>query len=332
MLDLEAALQQRGKTPYRGQELTQEEREQKRIDPYRPSPELRYAVNLAILLENRPLLLKGEPGSGKTRLAEAVANELALEFEPWYIKSTTRAKDGLYRYDAVRRLQDAQLAGSQEPTVREQASTRLATSELFEEYHKDEQGKETGNAYLQYGPLGKAFTSERQTVVLIDEIDKADIDFPNDLLRELAEAVLRIEEIGKEKKATNRPLIFITSNDEKDLPDAFLRRCLFHYIDFPKTTELEEIVKLHRSTSREDTNSGEALIKAAVTRFCKLRNEMGKDKGKKISTAELLDWYAVLACEPDEKKAIEELNPNNKKTIPYPEVLLKRLEDWRLLD
>ncbi|MGK7956528.1 MAG: AAA family ATPase [Crocosphaera sp.] len=327
MLDIEIVLEQKGKTPYRGRDLTNEEK-RKGKEPYRPLPKLKYAVNLTILLEKRPLLLKGEPGSGKTRLAEAVANELGLDFYFWDIKSTTRAKDGLYRYDSIKRLQDAQLAGSNDEKTRKDAIKRLNTSQEFSEYKKDESGNETGNAYLQYGPLGKAFTSEQQVVVLIDEIDKADIDFPNDLLRELNERILRIEEIGQEQKAKVSPLIFITSNDEKDLPDAFLRRCLFRYIDFPSPTHLEEIVKLYSPNSGEN---GEKLISAAVKRFCQLRKDMGKDKGKKVSTAELLDWYAVLVYDPNPEELIKELDPNNKK-IPYPEILLKRLEDWRLLE
>jgi MoxR-like ATPase len=321
MLDIEAVLENKQKTPYRGRELTEEER-QRRIDPYRPSKALKYAVNLAILLEKRPLLLKGEPGSGKTCLARAVANELKWEYEPWYIKSTTIAQDGLYRYDSVRRLQDTQLAGGQDSKIREAAIARLATSEAFEEYNKD---TNKGNVYLRYGPLGKAFTNDKPTVVLIDEIDKADIDFPNDLLRELNEGVLRIEEIGQEKKTKHPPLIFVTSNDEKDLPDAFLRRCLFRNVEFPDSTELIEIIKLHHA------NSDQGLIEAAVERFCKLRVDMGTDKGKKVSTAELLDWYTVLVCNPDSDVAIKALELSNND-IPYPEVLLKRLEDWRLLD
>ncbi|MGK7883578.1 MAG: AAA family ATPase [Crocosphaera sp.] len=328
MLDIEIILKEKGKTPYRGRDLTKEEKE-KGVEPYRPLPKLKYAVNLTILLEKRPLLLKGEPGSGKTRLAEAVANELGLDFYFWDIKSTTRAKDGLYRYDSVKRLQDAQLAGSGDEQTRNDAIKRLNKSQEFSEYCKDDESvQETGNPYLQYGPLGKAFTSEKQAVVLIDEIDKADIDFPNDLLRELDKKILRIEEIGQERTAKIPPLIFITSNDEKDLPDAFLRRCLFHYIDFPSLTHLQDIVKLYYPTSGDN---GEKLISAAVERFCQLRNDMGKDKGKKVSTAELLDWYTVLVCDPNPEQVIKELDPNNKK-IPYPEILLKRLEDWRLLD
>ena len=327
MLDIETFLESQGKKPYTGRQLTETERANKE-EPYRPSERLKYAVNLAILIGKRPLLLKGEPGSGKTRLAKAVANELGWEFRFWDIKSTTIARDGLYRYDAVKRLQDAQLAGSSVQHIRETAIARLDTSEEFAQSSRDESGEEKGNAYLQYGPLGEAFTStDKPMVVLIDEIDKADIDFPNDLLRELDQGILRIEEIGQEYKAKDehRPLIFVTSNDEKDLPDAFLRRCLFHYIEFPDTEELKEIVKLHQPQSDAD------LIDLSVKRFCQLRSKF-KDKGKKISTAELLDWYSVLVLDPDKDAVLRELDPNSKNPIPYPEVLLKRLEDWRLLD
>jgi MoxR-like ATPase len=312
MLDIELILRSQGKQPYTGRNITPEER-QRGIIPYKPSLELKYAVNLAILLEKRPLLLKGEPGSGKTSLAKAVADELNLPFEPWYIKSTTVARDGLYRFDSVKRLQDAQLAGSTDEKIRDQALARLATSEQF---------NEQDNAYLQYGALGKAFTSEKTSVILIDEIDKADIDFPNDLLRELDEGVFRIEEIGREKERNCPPLIFITSNDEKDLPDAFLRRCLFFFIEFPQQEELREKVQLHFPDTSQD------LIKTAVNRFCELRSQLGTDKGKKISTAELIDWYKVLTIDPNDAK--KELSANRK--IPYPEVLLKRLEDWNILE
>ena len=325
MLDIETFLKSEGKKPYTGRELTKEERDNKE-EPYCPSERLKYAVNLAILIGNRPLLLKGEPGSGKTRLAKAVANELGWEFRFWDIKSTTIARDGLYRYDAVKRLQDAQLAGSSVQHIRETAIARLDTSEEFAQSSRDESGEEKGNAYLQYGPLGEAFTStDKPMVVLIDEIDKADIDFPNDLLRELDQGILRIEEIGKEHTAEHLPLIFVTSNDEKDLPDAFLRRCLFHYIEFPQPDELKKIVKLHQPQSDED------VIDLSVERFCQLRSKL-KDKGKKISTAELLDWYSVLVLDPDKEAVLRELDPELKNPIPYPEVLLKGLEDWRFLD
>lgn len=293
-------------------------------EPYLPPDDLIDVVNLTLLLGERPLLLKGEPGCGKTRLAEAVATELGMPFFAWYITSTTRAKDGLYRYDAVKRLQDAQLANSINKNTQTKAIARLETSNEIEEFDIKTQ---QGNAYIKYGALGKAFNSDRQAVVLIDEIDKADIDFPNDLLQELDGKGFFINEIGEFKPIKNRPIIFITSNDEKDLPDAFLRRCLFHYIDFPKSDKLEEIVKAHFS------DSGEDLIKIAVENFCKLRSLMEKreiNNGKKVTTSELIDWYRVLTCNPEgEQDTIEKLR--NKKII-FPEILLKRLEDNGLIE
>lgn len=244
MVNLENVLANRGKPFYEGKEISPLEREKSGIAPYLPSDNLKNAVNLAIFLEKRPLLLKGEPGCGKTRLAEAVAYELGLPYEPWYIKSTTRAKDGLYTYDAVRRLHDSQL-------------TRTGT--------KSQSKVENLDNYIKLGPLGRAFKNERRTVVLIDEIDKADIDFPNDLLRELDEQKFTLDETGELVEAKQPPIVFITSNDEKDLPDAFLRRCLFHYIEFPSNSQLIEIVNTHFLKSPKD------LVEKAVKRFEELR-------------------------------------------------------------
>ena len=322
MFNLKLALENQTKQFYTGKKI--DIVDGKKPEPYLPPDDLIDVVNLTLLLGEIPLLLKGEPGCGKTRLAEAVATELGIRCFPWYITSTTRAKDGLYRYDAVKRLQDAQLANSINKNTQTKAIARLETSNEIEEFDIKTQ---QGNAYIKYGALGKAFNSDRQAVVLIDEIDKADIDFPNDLLQELDGKGFFIDEIGEFKPIKNRPIIFITSNDEKDLPDAFLRRCLFHYIDFPKSDKLAEIVKAHFPNSEND------LIKIAVENFCKLRSLMEKreiNNGKKVTTSELIDWYRVLICNPDgEQDTIEKLR--NEKII-FPEILLKRLEDNGLIE
>ncbi len=266
--------------------------------PYLPSDELVSAVNLTIFLEKRPLLIKGDPGSGKTRLAQAVAYELGLPYVPWYIKSTSRARDGLYTYDAVCRLHDAQLAHLDE-------SRRSKVDDPWK--------------YIELGPLGRAFQNKERTVVLIDEIDKADIDFPNDLLLELDEQRFFIEETGEEIKAHQPPVVFITSNDEKELPDAFLRRCLFIYIEFPSPEQLAAIVNAHFPASLP------ALVERAVGRFLELRQWMEQEKGrggKRVSTSELLDWFAVLRRYPEDE-ALAQL----KGQLPFPETLLKSWED-----
>lgn len=270
--------------------------------PYLPSDDLVEAVNLAIALE-RPLLIKGEPGCGKTRLARAVAYELKLPYEAWNVKSTSRAKDGLYSYDTVGRLRDAQLANV----------GRLSDEKL--------QAIDNPDTYVRWGPLGRAFQKDRRTVVLIDEIDKADIDFPNDLLLELDEQRFVVEEMGRKIQAKAAPIVIVTSNDEKDLPDAFLRRCLFHYIEFPKRKQLIEIV------NSQFPNSPPALVKAAVARFQELRDQMRQDKGeasKKVSTSELIDWFRVLRRHPQDE-ALAKLDGK----LPYPGVLLKSWDDHR---
>lgn len=268
--------------------------------PYLPSRELVEAVNLAIYLE-RPLLLKGEPGCGKTQLALAVADEFGLPLESWYVKSTSRARDGLYTYDAVGRLRDAQLAGS---------------NRLTEEQIRKADDPAT---YVRWGPLGRAFRSQQRTVVLIDEIDKADIDFPNDLLLELDKQQFLVEETGEEIKAQVPPIVFITSNDEKDLPDAFLRRCLFHFVEFPDHNRLVQIILARFPSAPEE------LVNQAVSRFISLREDMKRDKGeagKKVSTSELIDWFQVLRRYPKDE-ALGHLGGQ----LPFPGVLLKSWED-----
>lgn len=275
----------------------------KLIYPYLPSPELVDVVNLTIYL-GRPLLLKGEPGCGKTQLALAVAYELGLDFETWYVKSTSRAKDGLYIYDTVGRLRDAQLAASGSLTIEEK--------KRFDD----------PSSYIRLGPLGRAFINSKRTVVLIDEIDKADIDFPNDLLVELDEQLIKIEEVRKngkemEVKAINPPIVFITSNDEKDLPDAFLRRCLFYYVRFPSYEQIVQIVKCRFPDIADE------LADKAVSRFIQLRETMQGETGKfskNVSTSELLDWLKALQRD-SIKDVLNKLSGENQ--LPYLEVLLK---------
>jgi MoxR-like ATPase len=267
--------------------------------PYLPSPGLIEVVNMAIYLE-RPLLLKGEPGSGKTRLARAVAYEFGLPYEAWHVKSTSRARDGLYTYDTVGRLRDAQLG-----RLRRRGGSNLQT--------------EDPHAYVHWGPLGTAFRNRRRTVLLIDEIDKADIDFPNDLLLELDERRFRVEETGEEVIASAPPIAFITSNDEKDLPDAFLRRCLFFYSEFPDRDGLATILNAHFPDADPE------LVDAAVRRFAKLRDSMVEDRGdvgKRVSTSELIDWFRVLRRHPDDEVLRKLDGP-----LPYPSVLLKLWDD-----
>ena len=270
--------------------------------PYLPEAALVEAVNLAIFLE-RPLLLKGEPGCGKTRLAQAVAYELGLPYEFWPVKSTSQARDGLYTYDAVGRLRDAQLA----------ASNRLSEEKL--------QAIDEPNTYVRWGPLGRAFRQRQRTVVLIDEIDKADIDFPNDLLLELDERRFVVEETGQKVQAQAAPIVFITSNDEKDLPDAFLRRCLFHYVEFPEAERLLQILNAFFPQSPP------ALVDRTVSRFLELRHTIHQEKnkaGKNVSTSELIEWFRVLRCYPEDK-VLAKLNGS----LPFASVLLKSWEDHR---
>ena len=273
--------------------------------PYLPSDELVEAVNLSILLE-RPLLLKGVPGCGKTAVAAAVASELGLPLERWPVKSTSRARDGLYVFDGLRRLHDAQLAAVQGASVQTDSGQQA----------KPNRAKLDAANYIRLGPLGRAFASETKTVVLIDEIDKADIDFPNDLLNELDERYYVEEETGMRVDAKQRPIVIVTSNDEKALPDAFLRRCVFHYIDFPDVARLRQILAAHFI----DLSDEVAML--VIARFQELRSTT---RDKKPSTSELLDWVTVLQQHPDD----EILKLLNGK-LPYRSVLLKSFRDHLL--
>ena len=231
-------------------------------DKYIADEQLLASVNAAIALE-RPLLVRGEPGTGKTMLARAVAETLNKPLYDWHVKSTTAAKEGLYTYDVVQRLNDSRFP---EDAGRDVSDIR---------------------AYIKMGVLGQAFKAEEQVVLLIDEIDKADIEFPNDLLRELDEMAFTIPELDETVTAKHRPITIITSNAEKELPTAFLRRCVFHYIDFPERTRLQRIVDAHLPDLDKE------LVEAAILRFYGLRKV--ESLKKKPSTSELLDWLVVLA-------------------------------------
>ena len=233
---------------------------------YVSTEDLSMAVNATIALE-RPLIIKGEPGTGKTLLAIEVAESLGMELIEWHVKSTTKASQGLYEYDAVTRLRDSQLG--------------------------DERVKDIKN-YIKKGKLWDAFESDKQVVLLIDEIDKADIEFPNDLLQELDRMEFFCYETGETIKAKKRPLIIITSNNEKELPDAFLRRCFFHYIQFPDRPTMEGIVKVHYPRIKKN------LVKDALDLFFDIRKIPGMKK--KPSTSELIDWLKLLMSDelPDE--------------------------------
>ena len=238
-------------------------------DNYVTTDDLNMAVNAAINLE-RPLLIKGEPGTGKTLLAIEVARALEKPLIEWHIKSTTKAVNGLYEYDAVSRLRDSQLG---------------------------EEGVEEIGNYIEKGPLWRAFESKNQAVVLIDEIDKADIEFPNDLLQEIDRMEFFVYETQQTIKAKHRPLIIITSNNEKELPDAFLRRCFFHYIQFPKNETMEEIIKVHFPDIKNK------LLKESLDVFYSIREVNGIKK--KPSTSELLDWIKLLLIEDIDPDAIK---------------------------
>ena len=265
---------------------------------YVATPDLMLAVNAAITLQ-RPLLVKGEPGTGKTMLAETVAAALGLPLLQWHIKSTTKAQQGLYEYDAVSRLRDSQLGGEHGSRVHDIAN------------------------YIVKGVLWQAFSAEAPTVILIDEVDKADIEFPNDLLRELDRMEFYVYETRELVKARHRPIVFITSNNEKELPDAFLRRCFFHYIKFPDKETMQSIIDVHFPGLKK------TLIREALEVFFELREIPGLKK--KPSTSELLDWLKLLVAEDIPPEALR--TKDQKVAIPpLHGALLKNEQDVHLFE
>ena len=261
---------------------------------YIADKDLMVAVNAAIALE-RPLLVKGEPGTGKTELALQVASALGLDMIEWSIKSTTKAQQGLYEYDAVSRLRDSQLGDARVNDVKN---------------------------YIRQGKLWQAFAAGRKTVLLIDEIDKADIEFPNDLLQELDRMEFHVYETGETVKAAVRPIVIITSNNEKELPDAFLRRCFFHYIRFPDADTLTRIVEVHYPGIKQ------ALIRNALTQFYEIRETPGLRK--KPSTSEALDWIRLLVAEDIDPA---DLRADPKQALPKLHgALLKNEQDVHLFE
>ena len=261
---------------------------------YVATEDLTVAVNAAVLLE-RPLLIKGEPGTGKTELAKQVASALGLDLIEWNIKSTTKAQQGLYEYDAVSRLRDSQLG--------------------------DERVRDVGN-YIRKGKLWTAFEANQKVVLLIDEIDKADIEFPNDLLQELDKMAFHVYETGETVAAKNRPVVIITSNNEKELPDAFLRRCFFHYISFPDQDTMRQIVKVHYPDIKE------LLLTTALTQFYEIREQQGLKK--KPSTSEVLDWLKLLLAE---DLSPEDLKQDAGNLLPKLHgALLKNEQDVQLFE
>mmetsp|Transcript_10872 Transcript_10872/g.17690 ORF Transcript_10872/g.17690 Transcript_10872/m.17690 type:complete len:280 (+) Transcript_10872:56-895(+) len=263
-------------------------------DAYVATDDLTIAVNAAVTLE-RPLLVKGEPGTGKTELAKQVSRSLGLRLIEWNIKSTTRAQQGLYEYDAVSRLRDSQLG---EDKVHDVAN------------------------YIKKGKLWEAFEAGEKVVLLIDEIDKADIEFPNDLLQELDKMEFFVYETGETIQARHRPVVIITSNNEKELPDAFLRRCFFHYIRFPDMDTLRQIVEVHHPGIKE------GLLTTALTQFFEIRDQQGLKK--KPSTSEVLDWLKLLLAE---DLSAEDLKQGGASSLPKLHgALLKNEQDVHLFE
>lgn len=264
-------------------------------DQYIATDDLKMAVNAAVTLQ-RPLLIKGEPGTGKTMLAEQVARSLGKELLQWHIKSTTKAQQGLYEYDAVSRLRDSQLG--------------------------DERVHDISN-YIVKGKLWEAFESDQQSVLLIDEIDKADIEFPNDLLQELDKMEFNVYETQQQIKARQRPIVIITSNNEKELPDAFLRRCFFHYISFPDAETMREIVRVHFPDLQKK------LVDEALQVFFELREIPGLKK--KPSTSELIDWLKLLNSDDIPADILQ--NRDTRSAIPpLHGALVKNEQDVHLLE
>ena len=263
-------------------------------DSYVATDDLTVAVNAAVTLE-RPLLVKGEPGTGKTELARQVSTALGLPMIEWHIKSTTKAQQGLYEYDAVSRLRDSQLG--------------------------DEKVHDVTN-YIKRGKLWQAFESDGRVVLLIDEIDKADIEFPNDLLQELDRMEFHVYETGETVRAKHRPIMIITSNNEKELPDAFLRRCFFHYIRFPDMDTMRKIVEVHHPGIKD------ALLTTALTQFYEIREQQGLKK--KPSTSEVLDWLKLLLAE---DLSPEDLKRDGASALPKLHgALLKNEQDVHLFE
>ncbi|MDF2367537.1 MoxR family ATPase [Sneathiella sp.] len=267
----------------------------KGTDTYVATEDLMIAVNAAMTLE-RPLLIKGEPGTGKTVLAQEVARALGKQFIEWNIKSTTKAQQGLYEYDAVSRLRDSQLG--------------------------DDKVHDISN-YIRPGKMWEAFTADESPILLIDEIDKADIEFPNDLLQELDRMEFFVYETQQTIKAAHRPLVIITSNNEKELPDAFLRRCFFHYISFPDQETMERIVDVHHPDAKQE------LVRDALKIFFDVRETPGLKK--KPSTSELLDWLKLLMSEELPEEVLRSKDPS-KLIPPLHGALLKNEQDVHLFE